>query len=650
MTGKKMLTGAILLALAGWGQVSAADVYTLDPVVVTADRTEELAMKTPAAVEVVTGEQLQELNPASMQEALKFSTGVVYQSQGPRGLSQGTMFSKIIIRGVEKGTSIFLDGVPISQQAVYNLNNVGTESVEKVEIVRGGGSVMYGSEAMGGVINIITKGVRDNKVKAAIGNYGQQSYSVSAQAADKFGITYEYNHVGKINDISAPNSKSGLYYNILDGERHNLNARYNFNDNLFFTYDYGRNMGNYMYRYNGKAGYNAGAPYTQNMYMSERHSGALHYRKNEIKADLYYTHRNMWIDKHTHKVSPARSSYKESNWLPWTKSSDRTDQTFGLNASNRWHFKKGSYLLGFDYQRDLASVYDSDSESYMGYQRNMYSVYGQLSYNFTDRTRVNLNLRETWTGEDAAGNKYSKFTPEIVLMHDLSDSAHLYAKAGKSFAMPTFKQLYGGSNIIANPGLKPQSGDHYELGFKKQFGNKASLRVALFHYKIKNFIDIESDSLEAYKAGDSDTLVYTNVDIKNTGLEVEYTHQPTDRFSYHLGFSWSHPQKYESEEGDFWHDYYGKIQINGGVSYKIGKLTSAFNFNYLAQRTRDVAPFESYKPYLFTNLNFSYQANDHFRAFLDIDNLLDRRDITTSSTSSFYTLGFNFMAGVEYKF
>lgn len=198
------LAGALLLVLAGWSAADAAEIYTLDPVIVTAERTDTKELKTPAAVEIITDKQISETGAANMQEALKFSTGIITSSQGPRGLSQGTMTAKAVIRGVEKGTLVLVNGVPMNQSGMYSLQDIASDSVEKVEIVRGGGAVLYGSEASGGVINIITKGTRDTKVKAGFGNYGQQNYAVSAQAGDKFGITYSYDHMGKVDHISHP--------------------------------------------------------------------------------------------------------------------------------------------------------------------------------------------------------------------------------------------------------------------------------------------------------------------------------------------------------------------------------------------------------------------------------------------------------------
>ena len=217
-------------------------------------------LKTPAAVTVLTHEQLEQTGATGMQEALKFSTGLIIHAQGPRNISQGTMTNKVVIRGVEKGTLVLVDGVPINQGGRYNLEDIPVESVERVEIVRGGGAVLYGSEAAGGVINIITKGERENMVKAGAGNYGIQNYAASMQAG-KFGATVSYDHTGKIDDISSPETgrPAGMYYNIIRGEHTNVNWRYNLSDNLFFTHTYGQNSDHYVYRWDGRNGLNPGA-------------------------------------------------------------------------------------------------------------------------------------------------------------------------------------------------------------------------------------------------------------------------------------------------------------------------------------------------------------------------------------------------------
>ena len=656
MSRKKLATAiacAVFTGAACASGVSAAEVYELNPVLVTAQRSVTKDMETPAAIEVLHADDLQKTGATSVQEALKFSTGIITHGQGPRNISQGTMTSKAVIRGVEKGTLVLVDGVPINQGGRYNLEDIPVESIDRVEVVRGGGAVLYGSEANGGVINIITKGKRANMVKAGFGNYGIQNYAASFQAG-KLGFTAAYDHTGKINNISAPTETTskrtgaprGLYYNIKRGEHANFNARYDFNDDLYVTHTYGRNSDHYVYKYNGIDNPdNAGKEYKNVIHSTEENLTALHYTKNNFSVNAFYNRR----DQETKNASAKINKKFPQNFDSSSISHDKTsylDQTVGINFQNRWNFHKGSFMLGYEFQRDMQTKNASVTEKF--YDRNVHSLFGQVAYNFTHATQANLNFRQTWTEADDAGNKYDKFTPEFVLMHHLDESTMVYGKVGQSFMLPTFSQLYGGGNIIGVPDLKPEKGMHYELGAKKSIGKNA-YRVALYSYKIEDSIDAVTKDLP--------DVTYNNVDVKNVGIEFDWTRNQNENLSYRLGLTYSHPQKRDGkidkdgvETKGEWHDYYGKLGFNAGIDYTRGKLTTAFHISYLGDRTRDKSPYASMKAQLFSDINFSYKANDNARFFLNIDNLFDRRDIISTSSSSFYNLGRNFMAGVEYKF
>lgn len=660
MSRKKLATAiacAVFTGVACTSGVSAAEVYELNPVLVTAQRSVTKDMETPAAIEVLHADDLQKTGATSVQEALKFSTGIITHAQGPRNISQGTMTSKAVIRGVEKGTLVLVDGVPINQGGRYNLEDIPVESIDRVEVVRGGGAVLYGSEANGGVINIITKGKRANMVKAGFGNYGIQNYAASFQAG-KLGFTAAYDHTGKIDHISAPTEKDrgvapeGLYYNIKRGEHANFNARYDFNDDLYVTHTYGRNSDHYVYKYTGiKNAANAGKEYKNVIHSTEENLTALHYTKNNFSANAFYNRR----DQETKNASAKTNTSKPQNFNPSRISHDKIsylDQTVGINFQNRWNFHKGSFMLGYEFQRDMQDkmINKPKSVTEKFYDRNVHSLFGQVAYDFTQATQANLNFRQTWTEADDAGNKYDKFTPEFVLMHHLDENTMVYGKVGQSFMLPTFTQLYGGGkggNIVGVPDLKPEKGIHYELGAKKSIGKNA-YRVALYSYKIEDFIDADTTDVQ--------NITYQNSDVKNTGIEIDWTRNQNENLSYRLGLTYSHPQKREGtiehgvETKGKWHDYYGKLGFNAGIDYTRGKLTTAFHISYLGDRTRDKDPYPSMKAQFFSDINFSYQANDNARFFLNIDNLFDRRDIISSSSSSFYNLGRNFMAGVEYKF
>lgn len=661
MSRKKLATAIACAVFTGAacvsGGVSAAEVYELNPVLVTAQRSVTKDMETPAAIEILHADDLQKTGATSVQEALKFSTGIITHGQGPRNISQGTMTSKAVIRGVEKGTLVLVDGVPINQGGRYNLEDIPVESIDRVEVVRGGGAVLYGSEANGGVINIITKGKRANMVKAGFGNYGIQNYAASFQAG-KLGFTATYDHTGKIDHISAPTETTskrsgaprGLYYNIKRGEHANFNARYDFNDDLYVTHTYGRNSDHYVYKYTGiDNAANAGKEYKNVIHSTEENLTALHYTKNNFSVNAFYNRR----DQETKNASAKINKKFPQNFDSSSISHDKTsylDQTVGINFQNRWNFHKGSFMLGYEFQRDMQDKTINKGTSVTGnfYSRNAHSLFGQVAYDFTQATQANLNFRQTWTEADDAGNKYDKFTPEFVLMHHLDESTMVYGKVGQSFMLPTFTQLYGGGNIVGVPDLKPEKGMHYELGAKKSIGKNA-YRVALYSYKIEDFIDADTK--------DWPEVSYKNSDVKNTGIEIDWTRNQNENLSYRLGLTYSHPQKQEGkidkhgvETKGEWHDYYGKLGFNAGIDYTRGKLTTAFHISYLGDRTRDASPYASMKAQFFSDINFSYQANDNARFFLNIDNLFNRHDIISTSTSSFYNLGRNFMAGVEYKF
>ena len=193
---KGLLMTALITGSVVWGGTAVfaeenLQEYTLDQMVVTATRTEKRDVDIPAIVEVFDEKKIEKTNAGNAYDVLQNTLGVNTQSQGFNGTGMGTMTSKVMIRGVEKGTLVLVNGVPMNQDGKYNLEDIPTESIEKIEVVKGGGAVLYGSEATGGVINIITKKKMDNTIKIAAGNFGKQRYNVSV-GADKFNIVAGY--------------------------------------------------------------------------------------------------------------------------------------------------------------------------------------------------------------------------------------------------------------------------------------------------------------------------------------------------------------------------------------------------------------------------------------------------------------------------
>ena len=131
--------------------------YSLDQMVVTATRTEKRDVEVPATTNVITEQEIKNRGYVSVFDALEQTVGIQsYSYTGGEG-DNGSSTGRTYIRGLDKGTLVLLNGAPINLNNYNSTAGIPISAVEKIEVVKGSNSVLYGSEAMGGVINIITK-------------------------------------------------------------------------------------------------------------------------------------------------------------------------------------------------------------------------------------------------------------------------------------------------------------------------------------------------------------------------------------------------------------------------------------------------------------------------------------------------------------
>ena len=123
----------------------------------TATRTQKRDIDVPAATTVITAEDIKKSGAANASDALEKVNGFVYKSFGPNGAAMGAMTNEVNVRGLKGGALVLMNGNPIAWRGKYNLDQIPASQIERIEIVKGSGSVLYGSEAVAGVINIITK-------------------------------------------------------------------------------------------------------------------------------------------------------------------------------------------------------------------------------------------------------------------------------------------------------------------------------------------------------------------------------------------------------------------------------------------------------------------------------------------------------------
>ena len=151
-----IITGTVLCSSAA-AFAEELQEYTLDQMVVTATRTEKRDVEVPATTNVITEQEIKNRGYVSVFDALEQTVGIQsYSYTGGEG-DNGSSTGRTYIRGLDKGTLVLLNGAPINLNNYNSTAGIPISAVEKIEVVKGSNSVLYGSEAMGGVINIITK-------------------------------------------------------------------------------------------------------------------------------------------------------------------------------------------------------------------------------------------------------------------------------------------------------------------------------------------------------------------------------------------------------------------------------------------------------------------------------------------------------------
>ena len=643
----KMKKGLLMTALITGTVMSSAvafaeelQEYSLDQMVVTATRTEKKDLDIPAVVEVYSEEQIEKSSAANAYDVLQNTLGVNTQSQGFNGTGMSTMTSKVMIRGVEKGTLVLVNGVPMNQDGKYNLEDIPTESIEKIEVVKGGGSVLYGSEATGGVINIITKkdGNRTT-ISVGAGNYDKKWGLFSSGKGYTVAVSKDY--LGDVDQTNKVFEKSTRKWKYRDSSKDNAFVSLSPTDKLSFNFAH--TEGNY-YRdsYTVKNGVETGAG-TAYYYKDRRDNVSAIYddKDNQFKTIVSYNKR---------VVSPYQATLKGFVYGPNKRatSSDWNLNTLTWDTQKAWNLRddKDTLVLGMTISKEEAE----DRFKHMQGERKNYGLYASYKYAFSDKFDVTAGIRGQHISEDYIKGQdktksHNEFVPQIQALYKLSDNISWYANAAKSYQLPPLNQFfsYPGRSV---DDLKPQEGWTYETGIK-HITDTASVKAGVYHMDI----DAKFDWVDI---GLPDKVLKNVGKFKNDGLEIEYKKHLSDQFSYNLGAAFSNP-KTKEEGTNFYKQSDAKLQLTAGIDYTVGKLSSNLNFLYLGKRESSYynslgskGSDHSIPHRSLLNANFTYKADEHHSASLTLNNLLDRDD--TINKYENWGMPFNWMLTYNYTF
>ncbi len=622
--------------------------HMLKDTVVTATRRQKRDLDIPAATIIITSSDIKESGASDAANALSKINGFSYKSFGPSGASMGTMNNELNVRGFKNGALVLLNGNPIAWRGKYNLDQIPSSTIERIEVVKGSGSVLYGSEAMSSIVNIITKKGAENKVYMGIGNFGQRQVGVRV-GDDRYNFSYNYNKWGHLDgltktDIFLKGFEGSVCTDISDIIKKSASFSYNVNPQLDALFSYYQTEATYKRIVDRvdktTTGVEVGDHFRTRTYTTQQYVSQINYHDSAWKGSVYF---NTGTVESKGPTGISRVGKKTPG--DWYNTRER-NTTYGIDLQRTWKINpKSAAVVGFSLAHEVYESLPAPSTLYPAYyMRNNWGVFCQWEQQFTARDTGTFGVRQTWTTAAMRDENYQNLSASLQWLHKIDPKNSIYFSIGQSFIMPKFAQMYGtSSRLLPAPDLKPQTGNTYELGWKAKTATH-TWKAALFHMNVKDNITAAWKPLISQ-------YQYKNEDFINTGIEISCQMQEKNGFSWNWAITWQNPTAKESKDAD-WERIFGKVQLTGGVSYQKGKWTSALSGSYLADRVQSPTSKPSYacKPYLLTSWSAAYHPDEKSEIRLTVENVLNRDDVTSHTGANNRVAPLNYMLTCSYVF
>lgn len=478
--------------------------HELDEVSITATRIERKTAEVPASVAVVGKEAIQETPMANIKEALRGIPGVLIDTR-----SQG-YDSRLLIRGAGlkarygvRDIMVMLDGVPVTDpDGLTRLDFIDTQLIDRVEVVKGPNSTLWGANAAGGVINMTTKSPFEREggvAKVGLGNYETQNYHLSY--SDNIAETVYYTLSGSRRE----SENSWRRWNEFETNQASLQAATMFNDESTLETYFGYSGADLQlpgklneeqfaeYEATGHA-LETDGPWQYSGRYSDTFFANTKYTKEwgawEFKPLLYL---NVW--DHNHPIT-GRINEANTNTFGADLQADRSHLLAGkksiltLGVTGRWDDQETDYYKYAEFATtptgritEVLSDEKGDLIETQDRQVNLYGVYLQESIRPSDRWVVDVGLRYdviqmkitgTRTEEysyslgqyilagdpDEVDKVFDGFSPRIGLSYQLTQLLNLYGTFSQGIQTPTEGE------IGDNPELDLVTVQNYEMGFK----------------------------------------------------------------------------------------------------------------------------------------------------------------------------------------
>ncbi|OXB07683.1 TonB-dependent receptor plug domain-containing protein [Flavobacterium pectinovorum] len=513
--------------------------------VVTGTRTERVLSSLPLPMTVITSEAIAKTGVTRLNEILNEQTGIIL-------IPDESGFEGVQMQGLDAAyTMILIDGVPLvgRSSGVLDLSRVSVGNIERIEIVKGASSALYGSEAMGGVINVITKRPKKDMFSGSL-SYRYGTFNTNDANANllwkkkKFAANLFanfYSSDGYDLDKSTPLQNVERYYNTTIQPK----LYYDFSENLKLTVSnrfYNQNMNNVA------------------IIESANYKGDA--KENEWNSQIKLEHK--WNSKFYSEYELYTTNYKNNAFL-----NDENNVLFENTYYNQWLFRpearttwsiKNDKLTG-----GIGLNYETLDRTYFDKNVNFNSQYVFLQYDFNPTDKINILAGFRY---DSHSEYASQLSPKLAVNYKFNNNFSLKGSVGYGYKAPDFRQLffdftnpsvgytvlgynvaedrlnqldtqgqllYRVEGISFNKPLEAESSVNFNFGtfYKK---NKLRLDINAFYNSISNLIDTR---VIAQKTNGQNVFSYFNISkIFTYGVEYNSTYDFTKEFSVSLGYQY----------------------------------------------------------------------------------------------------------------
>ena len=643
---KAMLMTALILGSVQWGtpvDASELDTFTLDEYVVTAARTETKLVDTPANITVVTAEQIESRHYTDVAEVMKDIPGANVSDKG-----NGSYEKAIMLNGDERvlvlidGRRVNFDIGTMNGRSGYDLNQLPDVGViDRIEVLKGSGGALYGSDAVGGVVNIITKKADRSfgKVSVGFGSNGTQDYNVMYSAKqDKTGVNvsaskYKQDYY-KYRDYKTDTTKRWPYDLNMDNEKVSVNITQELTDdsNLSVGYDYSKSDGygtsqlKYASQRIEKRTDNFYAKYDWTL--NEKDQGYLQFYHNEL--DYYF----------------SGGMQEKTNGLDVQQAITLSD-TNKLVVGASWREAKAFNELYYQNEKKIDNV----------------ALFVNDVWEFAPSWSLNAGAR--YDNHSEAGNET---TFSAGLNKKFNEHSHAYINWGQVFKAPNTDDLfyyapggsyeYNGQTFYYGPtlgriDLKPETGETWSIGYTTRVSENTSVGFNYFESDLVDAIDWVSG------IGAEPTYVRNVNEQKKRGLELTANHKLNNNLDLEASYTYIKVENNDAGAG-FERDWnYMPNLYRLGVRYHDEKWNADLFLRYGAGGSTGIHNYkQSYaeNDYLTLDLTINYQAAQNLKIFAKGYNLLNEAYCeqagydSSMGTYNCPSQSRRFLIGAEYSF